>query len=76
MFELAFGLTIGVTFFHLPFEGSFLTLFGFATIYLIGSTWYRTVLINHYRKSAAGYVSGLLFYADIYFNEWNFYPSR
>lgn len=35
MFELAFGLSIGVLFFHLPFEGSLLTLFGFATIYLL-----------------------------------------
>lgn len=35
MFELAFGLSIGVLFFHLPFEGSIITLFGFGAIYLL-----------------------------------------
>jgi len=35
MFELAFGLSIGVLFFHLPFEGSIATLFGFGSIYLL-----------------------------------------
>ncbi len=35
MFELAFGLTIGHFFFHLPIEGSLFTLFGFGAIYLL-----------------------------------------
>lgn len=35
MFELVFGLSIGLLFFHLPFEGSVIALFGFGTIYLL-----------------------------------------
>ncbi|MCK4678452.1 MAG: ABC transporter permease [Bacteroidales bacterium] len=35
LFELAFGLTIGKLFFHIPIEGSLLLLFGFASVYLI-----------------------------------------
>lgn len=35
LFELAFGLTIGRIFFHLPIEGSVLLLFAFAALYLI-----------------------------------------
>lgn len=35
MFELAFGLTIGILFFHMPFVGNVVTLFGFGAIYLL-----------------------------------------
>jgi len=37
LFELAFGLTIGYLFFHLPIEGSLLLLFGFAAVYLLAA---------------------------------------
>ncbi len=33
--ELAFGLTLGTIFFHIPIEGSLLLLFGFSSVFLI-----------------------------------------
>ncbi len=35
LFELAFGLTIGKYFFHIPIVGSIFLLFGFAIVYLL-----------------------------------------
>jgi ABC-2 type transport system permease protein len=35
LFELAFGLTIGKLFFHIPIVGSLFLVFGFASIYLL-----------------------------------------